>query len=288
MTGRKMNNIGSAIGFGNEDVQEDIQDIIKSLDLIGQEKYQEVPAGQTPLGQAVKALAEKILAREEATFEERVSKTQSVALSINNMVDDITTLSSRALNITDISKTAGEAASEGAKTIGEALENMTNISKAVGDSSSKVDQLAQASTEIGGIVKSIEEIASQTNLLALNATIEAARAGEAGRGFAVVASEVKTLANQTASATEDIRTRISRLTTEMEEIMQAMSGVSNAVATGQSSIESANEKISDIHENINSVNDDFYEINQIIDNQKNASQQIAATVASFSKDLGQD
>ena len=68
--------------------------------------------------------------------------------------------------------------------------------------------LAQVAQKIGDVVKLIQDIAGQTNLLALNATIEAARAGEAGRGFAVVASEVKSLAVQTAKATEEITREI--------------------------------------------------------------------------------
>ena len=68
--------------------------------------------------------------------------------------------------------------------------------------------LAEAAQKIGDVVKLIRDIAGQTNLLALNATIEAARAGEAGRGFAVVASEVKSLAVQTAKATEEIAAQI--------------------------------------------------------------------------------
>src|SRR5262249_37569572 len=72
----------------------------------------------------------------------------------------------------------------------------------------QIGGLAQAAQKIGDVVKLIHAIAGQTNLLALNATIEAARAGEAGKGFAVVASEVKSLAVQTAKATEEITRQI--------------------------------------------------------------------------------
>ena len=116
----------------------------------------------------------------------------------------------------------------------------------------QITALAQAAQKIGDVIKLIRTIAGQTNLLALNATIEAARAGEAGKGFAVVASEVKSLAVQTAKATEDISklimsvqsatsgavAAIGRISNRMQEIDSCATAVSSAVeeqsaATGE-------------------------------------------------------
>lgn len=103
-----------------------------------------------------------------------------------------------------------------------------------------VQQLVEGASEIEDVVSLISTIAEQTNLLALNATIEAARAGEAGKGFAVVAAEVKTLANQTAKATEDIRSRIER--------------IQNDTGTAASSIDSVSERMREMSEIFSSVN----------------------------------
>jgi methyl-accepting chemotaxis protein len=93
--------------------------------------------------------------------------------------------------------------------------------------------LADAATRIGDVVKLISDIAGQTNLLALNATIEAARAGEAGKGFAVVASEVKTLAAQTAKATEEISAQIGAMRSATDRAVESVRGIAGAVARMQ-------------------------------------------------------
>ncbi|QHO72305.1 methyl-accepting chemotaxis protein [Bradyrhizobium sp. CCBAU 051011] len=126
-------------------------------------------------------------------------------------------------SINDISQQAAHAAGIASRAVGQAR-----------DTDGTVQGLAQSAGRIGEVIGLINTIAAQTNLLALNATIEAARAGEAGRGFAVVASEVKSLASQTAKATEEISEQISDIQRVAGEAIDAISsiiGEVNEVAT---------------------------------------------------------
>ncbi len=117
-------------------------------------------------------------------------------------------------SIAEISRQVAHAAQVSARAVSETQQT-----------DSTVRGLAESAGRIGEVVGLISDIAGQTNLLALNATIEAARAGEAGKGFAVVASEVKSLANQTAKATDEIGTQIAQVRAVTEDAVKAISQI---------------------------------------------------------------
>jgi methyl-accepting chemotaxis protein len=160
------------------------------------------------------------------TFSETAARAQAQAKAVAKASDEASG------NVQTVAS-AAEELSASIREIGQQVAHSTKISERavaeVGHTDTTVQGLAVAAQKIGDVVKLINDIAGQTNLLALNATIEAARAGEAGKGFAVVASEVKSLATQTAKATEDIAQQVAAIQASTDASVQAIQEIGRTI-----------------------------------------------------------
>jgi methyl-accepting chemotaxis protein len=135
-------------------------------------------------------------------------------------------------NVQTVAASSEELASsiaEVARQVRQTASITSRAAESARDTDGTVRGLADAAGKIGEVVRLISDIAAQTNLLALNATIEAARAGDAGKGFAVVASEVKSLASQTARATEQIGQQITAMQTETARTVEAIAAIGRTI-----------------------------------------------------------
>jgi methyl-accepting chemotaxis protein len=205
---------------------------------------------------AARAEAEAARLRAQRDLADRVERelgavVQGLSATVGTLETGITTLdgtahgtaeraASAAAGATEATsnvQTVAAAAEELASSVNEITRQVTAAAqvarRAVQDAreaDGTVTGLSEAAQRIGDVVRLIGDIAGQTNLLALNATIEAARAGEAGKGFAVVASEVKTLASQTARATEEIGAQITAIQAATERAVQSIKGIAEVVA----------------------------------------------------------
>ncbi|MGB6435434.1 MAG: cache domain-containing protein [Bradyrhizobium sp.] len=180
-----------------------------------------------------------------AVAEQASVNVQTVAAATEELSSSVSEIGRQVTQSTEI---AGQAVSEA---------NRTNVT---------VQGLSAAAQKIGDVVKLISDIASQTNLLALNATIEAARAGEAGRGFAVVANEVKSLASQTAKATDEISAQVGAMQGATTEAVQAIEGIGRTIGA---------------------INEITSAISIAVDQQGTATQEIARNVQEAALGTGQ-
>ncbi|MGM0508089.1 MAG: methyl-accepting chemotaxis protein [Fusobacteriota bacterium] len=158
-------------------------------------------------------------------------------------------------NIGDAVKKANEKAQNGQKGIEKIMLAMDNITETIQMASRSSEELSEQTEEIRNFVTTIRNISEQTNLLALNAAIEAARAGDAGKGFAVVADEIRSLAENSQKATEDIERIIDDLVLKSDEVAEETEDGEIQAKKGHSTVREVGKEFKLIIEKVNGIND---------------------------------
>jgi len=222
-----------------------------------------------------------------AAAEEARANSMSVANGMNQATSNLTSVAGAT---EEMSSTIGEVASSSERARGISQE-ATQQAQAV---SAVMQELGRAAQEIGKVTETITSISAQTNLLALNATIEAARAGAAGKGFAVVANEIKELAQQTASATEDIKNKIAGIQAstgsaigDIQKIDNVIKNVGEIVSTIAAAIEEQATVTKDVAGNISLATSGVKEVNERISETASVSRSIAEDIAGVNMAAGE-
>ncbi len=229
--------------------------------------------------QLIRAERQEQIDRLIASFREQVGvaleAVSNNAGQMSSTANTLTTIANNTSGQANEAANSSQSASENVQAVAAAAEQLAasieeisrqvsktnsivnDANEAANSTNEKVTALACAAQKIGDVISLIQDIAEQTNLLALNTSIEAARAGEAGKGFAVVASEVKSLANQTATATEEISAQIADIQNStsdavaaIEEITRTMAEVNSYTASIASAVEEQGAATAEISQSV--------------------------------------
>lgn len=211
---------------------------------------------------------------------------QSVTVTeISTTMDEIqTTSQAAAQNAQDVVTSAERVAAsgvDGLKAVDRATVIMTTIEERVREIAERILQLSEQNKQIGEIVETVNDLSEQSNLLAVNASIEAAKAGEQGRGFAVVASEVRTLAEQSKRATQQIRGILADIQKATQTAVMSTEEGTKRAKDGMGAIKSVREVITDLARTLEDSSDRVRQISGTATQQAAGIQQISEALGAL-------
>jgi methyl-accepting chemotaxis protein len=215
--------------------------------------------------------------------EQAAIQVNSVATASEEMSKTSSEIAQNCVTAVRSSELANHSVATGESIIQGTIDVMNRISDRVKESSDVIKSLGTRSDQIGEIVGLINDVADQTNLLALNAAIEAARAGEHGRGFAVVADEVRKLAERTSHATKEISDTIRAMQTETKKAVSSMEEGVSEVAIGTTEAAKSGEALKEILSLINKVTGEINQIAVASEEETATTNEIATNIQQISQ-----
>lgn len=207
-----------------------------------------------------------------------ISADQSLS-NVSNCKDQSTQMLANVQNVASAAEQLSSSVAEIERRVEQSRDVVKAAATDIENANTEISALDQAASKIGDVISLITDIAEQTNLLALNATIEAARAGDAGKGFAVVASEVKSLANQTAKATDEISQQILNIQSSTKGSVGTIRKISETMSTIQ---QYSSEVASAVSQQGSATN----EISQNITMAADGSKAVVETIANVNDHVG--
>ncbi|MES2662903.1 MAG: methyl-accepting chemotaxis protein [Pseudomonadota bacterium] len=212
-------------------------------------------------------------------------QTQRILSSISQLSDTVQGVSQSAAQAAQAARQANKDASEGQEVVNHVTSSINSLAAEVQRAASAIQKLEKDSESIGAILEVIRGIADQTNLLALNAAIEAARAGEQGRGFAVVADEVRTLAQRTQEATQEINDMIVRLQEGSSNAVKVMAEGSKQAERSVSQASKAGSSLQAIADAIRSISEMNDHIASAVEEQSTYSGEIGQNLSAMTNQI---
>ena len=231
----------------------------------------EVKINTSANDEAVQSLAAETVAQAEAMTQ--------MLNQVKDMAESISLVSTQASQAEKFVQQAASTIDHGDKAMNRTVAEINAVQHTVVETASKAEKLGESSQEISQAVNLISRFAAQTHLLALKASIEAARAGEQGKGFAVIADEVRSLATQSAEATSEIETLVSKIQLETVEVVTAMNQGAEQIASGNKLVQQTRQSLTQVTHVSNEISKLVGSITQATAQQSATTVEVNQTIA---------